>query len=60
MAEGSQDGRSKLLVTTRDTSIPPLTTSTTANNSVAIREAVGELEKSLPGICLQLQSYSLL
>ena len=51
MGESVQGGRSKLLVTARDMSIPPVSTSVTASSGVAaMREAAGELEKSIPGM----------
>jgi len=49
LSEVAQDGRSKLLITARDMTIPPVGSSVTNGASSGLREAVGELEMLVPG-----------
>ena len=47
LSEVAQEGRSKLLVTARDMTIPPMGV---FGGSGSLREAVGELEMLVPGM----------
>jgi hypothetical protein len=54
LSEVAQDGRSKLLITGRDMTIPPVGSSVTSGASGGLREAVGELEMLIPGEALRI------
>ena len=50
LSEAAGEGRSKLLITARDLTIPPLGTSTGARSPAdSLREVVAELEMLIPG-----------
>lgn len=51
LSETAQEGRSKVLVTARDSTIPPLGPAVASGRSSGFREAVSELDMLVPGQC---------
>lgn len=58
LSEAPQEGRSRLLITARDMTLPPLGLAVSSSRADGLREAVGQLEMLVPGVPLRLDTSS--